>query len=450
MSAWSQSHGSQTPDMPQMAMDAPMKMSVNTSAGMLLRQSSGTDVQPRTWAMPQLMQDAGRWQLMWMGQAFVTDVQQWGVPEGAVAGAPIGAPTDEQEPTGLDKLYSTNWGMLAAVHPLGPGAVMLRAMLSLEPATISDRRYPELFQTGETAYGLPIVNGQHPHNFVMETAVEVAEPLNKDIRGYIYYAPVGDPALGPSAYPHRASAAEFPQAALGHHYEDSTHIADNVATVGVEDGWVRLEGSGFYGREPGENRWTIGFGGMDSWSVRMALSPVIGGVHGLTAQISTARLTHPEAASAGDEERTTASAEYVAASGWASSVIWGRNYKTDGRYAVNALTVESVAPVRRSNLISGRYEWSQRDELFDYDPALKQQLAADGHRWFDVSAFTEGYTRVLGNWHNAEIGAGANLTEYYVPVALRPYYGKTPMAVSMYVRARLKAKQAIHMDMGCH
>jgi hypothetical protein len=426
-----------------------MKPAANASAGMLLRQSSGTDVQPRTWAMPQLMQAAGHWQLMWMGQAFLTDVQQWGVPEGAVAPALAGAPANQKEPTGLDKFYSTNWGMLAAVHPLGPGAVMLRSMLSLEPATISDRRYPELFQTGETAYGAPIVNGQHPHNFVMELAGEISEPLNKGIRGYIYYGLLGDPALGPTAYPHRASAAEFPQAALGHHYEDSTHIADNVATVGIEDRWVRLEASGFCGREPGENRWTIGVCGMDSWSARMAISPVIAGGRALTAQISTGRLAHPEAANSGDIERTTASAEYVGASGWASSLIWGRNYKTDGSYGVHAVTAETLVPVKQKNLFTGRYEWSQRDELFDYDPALKQQLAAEGHRWFDVSALTEGYTRVLGNWRNAELGAGANLTEYYVPVALRPYYGKTPMGVSVYVRARLKAKRAMQMDMDC-
>jgi hypothetical protein len=31
-------------------------------------------------------------------------------------------------------------------------------MLSLEPATVTDRRYPELFQTGETAYGVPLVD----------------------------------------------------------------------------------------------------------------------------------------------------------------------------------------------------------------------------------------------------------------------------------------------------
>ena len=75
-----------------------------------------------------------------------------------------------------------------------------------------------------------------------------------------YAAPVGDPAIGPTAYPHRASASEDPIAALGHHLEDSTHISDDVITVGLTHGIVRLEASGFHGREPGENRWTIAAG----------------------------------------------------------------------------------------------------------------------------------------------------------------------------------------------
>lgn len=85
--------------------------------------------------------------------------------------------TQQSRPRGGDKFYSTNWGMLGAVHELGNGTVMLRSMLSLEPATITDRRYPLLFQTGETAYGVPLVDAQHPHDFVMELSVQYAHPL---------------------------------------------------------------------------------------------------------------------------------------------------------------------------------------------------------------------------------------------------------------------------------
>ena len=99
----------------------------------------------------------------------------------------------------------------------GRQSVMFRVMLSLEPATVTKREYPELFQTGETAHGLPVVDGQHPHDFFMELAGRYDFVLNDRTRLFIYGGPVGEPALGPTAFPHRASASENPVAALGHH-----------------------------------------------------------------------------------------------------------------------------------------------------------------------------------------------------------------------------------------
>ena len=79
---------------------------------------------------------------------------------------------DEQQssPRGGDKFFSTNWLMPMAQRELGHGIFTVRTMLSFEPATITDRRYPLLFQQGETAFGVPIADGQHPHNFFMELA----------------------------------------------------------------------------------------------------------------------------------------------------------------------------------------------------------------------------------------------------------------------------------------
>ena len=105
---------------------------MNSSGMFLMNESSGTGFQPAAWPMPMLMTRAGDWHLMWMGQAFIVDTQQSG-------------------PRGGDKLYSVNWGMLGAVHKFGRGSFMLRSMLSLEPATVTNRRYPLLFQIGETA-----------------------------------------------------------------------------------------------------------------------------------------------------------------------------------------------------------------------------------------------------------------------------------------------------------
>jgi len=61
----------------------------------------------------------------------------------------------------------------------------------------------------------------------------------------LYAASVGDPAMGPTAYAHRASASENPVATLGHHLQDSTHIANDVVTAGLAIQMVRVEASGF-------------------------------------------------------------------------------------------------------------------------------------------------------------------------------------------------------------
>lgn len=398
----------------------PMGQGTDAARNFLMGESSGTGFQPSAWPMPMLMTSAGEWRLMWMAQAFVVDTQQTG-------------------PLGADKFYSANWGMLSAVHRLGGGDVMLRTMLSLEPATISDERYPLLFQTGETAYGRPIVNGQHPHDFLMELSVQYAHQLGEHALWDVYYAPVGDPALGPVAYPHRASAMEIPQATLGHHWEDSTHILYNVVTAGVSYKAVRLEASGFHGAEPDENRWNVQSGPMDSYSGRLSFAPASRWV----AQVSAGHLTRVEALEPGNVVRTTASVEYIVprphGHAFATSLIWGRNWKNSGKYGSNAVLAETVVPFKEKNFFTGRYEWSQRNELFANDPALADKLFAQtGSHWFDINAYTVGYTRDIGIFWNVETGLGANLMFYGVPDAIKPYYGDHPMGANVYLRLRLK------------
>ena len=83
-------------------------------------------------------------------------------------------------------------------------------------------------------------------------------------------------------------------------------------------------------------------------------------------------------------------------------MIWGRNWKTAPKYGSNAVLAETVVPFRDKNFVTGRYEWSQRDELFADDPALAAQLAMRRRlAWFDVNAYTIGYTRDLGTFHGA-------------------------------------------------
>ena len=374
-------------------------------ANYLMSLASGTSLNPLAWPAPMLMQRKSSWTLMYMGQAFLVDTQQSG-------------------PRGADKLYSTNWGMGSAQHSLGSGQFMFDAMLSLEPATVTNRSYPLLFQTGETAYGQPLKDAQHPHDFVMALGAHYVLPVGEHALLHFYYAGIGDPALGPVAFPHRASAQELPQATLGHHWEDSSHIASNVATVGVKYRWIRLEASGFHGAEPNENRWNIDWGGMDSYSARLSIFPL----KNWTAQVSGGRLTKPEAAEPGDVIRTTASIHYTrvrnSGEAWATSAIWGRNHNAASQHDTNAWLLETVFPATRKDFLTGRFEVVDKDELLP--------------EAFRVKALTGGYTRDLATKSNLETGIGANVTGYVIPATIQPAYGAHPWGVNVFFRIRLK------------
>src|SRR5215467_843787 len=107
--------------------------------------ASGTSVNPRSSPMDMIHKRAGSRTLMLHGIAFITEVRQTG-------------------PRGRNELFAPNWFMGTAEHAAGRGTVELRSMLCLDPATITNRFCPLLFQTGETALGAPIVDGLHPHD----------------------------------------------------------------------------------------------------------------------------------------------------------------------------------------------------------------------------------------------------------------------------------------------
>ena len=396
-------------------------MSMEMTASSLTEQiqnhdTSGTSAEPDSTPTPMLMMTKGAWTLMFHGVAFVSDIQQTG-------------------PRGHDKLFSVNWFMPMAQRRLGRGTLTLRTMLSLEPATIIGRFYPLLFQQGETAYGRPLVDGQHPHNFFMEVAALYDVRLGTNALLSFYAAPVGDPALGPTAYPHRTSASEDPLATLGHHLQDSTHISYDVLTAGLTYKVARLEFSGFHGREPGEDRWEIDAGRIDSWSTRLTLNPT----HNWSGQYSIGRLKSPEQLNPSqDVLRMTSSLMYnrpIAQGNWASSLIWGRNLTLPQHEIYNGYLAESTLRFRRRNSVWGRVENVDRTNelLLDGNPEppgfIERFLAR-------VQAYTLGYDREVHVIPHLAVAPGAQITLYAVPGSLQPIYGARPfgVAVSLCVR----------------
>jgi hypothetical protein len=379
--------------------------------------SSGTSAEPVSTPTPMLMTMKGPWMLMFHANVFITDTQQSG-------------------PRGADKLFSTNWFMPMAQRQLGRGQLTLRGMFSLEPATITGERYPLLFQQGETAYGLPIADGQHPHDLFMELAGLYDLKLGANNLLSFYAAPVGDPAIGPAAYPHRASASEDPVATLGHHQQDSTHIADDVVTLGFTHGIARLEASGFHGREPDEHRWKIDQGAVDSWSTRLTVSPG----QNWSGQYSYARLTSPEALYPSEnQERMTASVMYnkpFAHGNWASTALWGRTRSLSAApEKENSYLLESTMRLGAMNHLWTRIENAGRsNELLNGEAPLPvgfQEMPLT-----HVQAYTFGYDRDFALLPHIASAIAVQVTAYGVGKPLQATYGSSPVGVSIFLRLR--------------
>lgn len=405
--------------MPGMQMDKDQSMNMqpeNLIHEILRHDSSGTSAQPDSTPVPMLMKKKGQWNLMFHANVFALEQQQSG-------------------PRAGDKFFSTNWFMGMAQRRAGPGTFTTRAMLSLEPATITGRQYPLLFQQGETAFGKPIADGQHPHNFFMELGVLYDVKIGSNALLSFYFAPVGDPAIGPTAYPHRASAFENPLAPLGHHQEDSTHISDDVITAGITYRIARIEASGFHGREPDEFRWDIDQGRVDSWSVRLTLQPG----KNWSGQYSYARITSPEALFPNeDQERMTASIMYnrpIHYGNWANTILWGRTRSLQDSSIFNSYLLESTLNFNGHNYAWTRVENAERSNelLFGEDPLppgfIEKPIGS-------VQAYTFGYDRDFDVVPHLSSAIGAQFTTYGVPGVLVPAYSSHPFGVAMFFRFR--------------
>jgi hypothetical protein len=363
-----------------------------------------------------LMKISGSWMYMFHANVFAVDQRQSG-------------------PRGGNKFFGISWLMPMSQRKVGPGTFTARAMLSLEPATVTDRQYPLLFQQGETAFGRPIEDGQHPHDLIMELGGLYDVKLGKKNLLSFYFAPVGDPAIGPTAYPHRSSASENPLAALSHHQQDSTHLAADVATVGLTHRIVRAEVSGFHGREPNENRWNIDQGKIDSWSTRLTVQPG----NGWSGQFSYGHIRSPEQLFPDeDQERMTASVMYnrpILNGNWANTIVCGRTRSLPDNDILNSYLFESTLRLYTMNRIWTRIENTDRtNELLLGEGPIP--LGFQEHPIGRVQAYTFGYDRDVDLIPHLASAIGAQVTTYGVPAALQPTYSSHPIGVAVFVRLR--------------
>jgi hypothetical protein len=363
----------------------------------------------------------GSWQLMVHGAEFGMFDQQYGGSRGANQVAGIG------------------WLMGSATHALGIGELSLRTMFSADPWTSSERGYPLILQSGEAFGGTPLHDRQHPHNLFMELAALYETPVAHGLAVEAYAAAVGEPALGPVAFPHRPSAESDPFAPLSHHWQDATHISFGVATAGIYTHDVKLEASIFNGHEPDQDRTAIEYDQngptLDSYSGRITVNPAdawsvsawYGYLH-RPEELEPTVSQHRFGGSILNDRR------FGSRGRWATAVIYGANlYSNDPRVSNSALA-ETNLDLDGENTVFSRIEYVAKSpaDLFVATPPPP----ADNR--FDIGSFSAGYARELGTvtpYVATTIGAVVTLDA--IPQTLAAtYHTRTPGGFAVYLRIR--------------
>ena len=334
-------------------------------------------------------------------------------------------------PRGANQFFSENMFMFTAQKDVGLGTFAIRNMISFEPATIECKGYPLLLQTGETCNGVePLMNRQHPHDFMMELAALYTIRLSNENSIFAYVGYPGEPALGPPAYIHRFSAFFNPEAPITHHWLDSTHIAFGVATLGYVHEWVKVDTSIFTGREPDQHRWNFERPRLDSYCGRISLNPT----ENVAAQISYGFIKSPEQLEPNvNTHRMTASISYNkawATSNWQITAAWGRNRNIPGR-ALNGALLESAIDIRNKHIFFGRAEYVAKDELFILP-------SPNAGKTFNVGKIDLGYIFEFPLIPYTRWGLGFVGSASFVPQSIRSAYGGTPFSYMTFLRVDLK------------
>ena len=372
-----------------------------------------------TIAGPADAQDAGH-------QHPASDSWQWSVEGNVFAGYNY----QYREFTDFDDIESQNWLMTSLSKMFGGGShLQLVGMFSLEPFTLRDIGSSQVFQTGETFKGAPLIDYQHPHDLAMNLGGEYSRGFGATTMTLGAYL-VGPAPIGPPVFMHRPSAIGNPQAPLTHHNLDATHITPGVVSIGVERSGFGLEAGAFHGQEPDEDRLDLDTAALDSYSVRgsWADGP-------WRFQISGADLKTPERTSPYDATRVTASASYFKGDE-RRSIAWmaafGQNREVFGK--LEAYLVEA-AKRAGNHAFYTRAENVEKDIL---DAGFHPIGIAHTHRPSRVSALTLGYSRDLAVRSIGALALGGDVTGYLVPANLKESYG-SPWSFHVYLRYHGKA-----------
>jgi len=331
--------------------------------------------------------------------------------------------------TDFTQVESTNWFMASARRATPSTRLTFTLMASAEPFTLRRLGSAQVFQSGETLDDLPLRDYQHPHDLIMGLDARFDWSVTKATTMFVDAGIVGTPALGPTPFMHRASAAFHPTAPLTHHMLDSTHITHGVVTTGLTHRAFGFEVSAFQGREPDENRLDLDLGPLDSIAARASWTS-----GPWRAQLSNAWVASPEPLEPGDAVKSTASVEYARPqSADARGVSWtaaaGRTDRSD--HSEWGTLVEGAIHVTSALRIYTRAEIVDRFILVDFEHAAR--TGEERHFRSRIGAWLLGADREVWRAGEAAVTVGADVTIHRTPANLRDSYG-SPVSWHVYLR----------------
>lgn len=401
-------------EMPDSSMRSDHEMSSAFSVNLpMSRDGSGTSWQPDANPVMMYMKmfGSGKTSLMAHGNIFIRYTSQ-----------DIGKQSDR----GGSQFDAPNMLMLMLSHRYKEDIFSVLTMFSLDPVTVGEAGYPLLFQTGESYNGVPLVDKQHPHDLFAELAFNYTHRFTKDFDINTYLGYPGEPAVGPVAFMHRLSAMNNPEAPLGHHWQDATHITFGVGTLGFRYKALKLEGSIFTGREPDENRYNFDKAKFDSYSYRINVNPS----KNLALQFSQGFIKSPEALFP-EENITRSTASIIHTKTWthdafvSSALVWGLNSTHDDN--LHSVLLESNLALKGISVYT-RYEFVQKNvhelQLFQFED----------HEVFNINAFTLGLNKVILTRFKTDFSLGIQGTIDFPDSSLKPIYGSNPISGNIYLK----------------
>jgi len=415
-------------DMGDMKMDGSKSMGMNSQYSLdipMSRDGSGTSWVPDETPSYAYMVPTGGWMTMIHGSFFARYENQDLFKQGSRGGKTFDVP---------------DWIMVMTQHKVGSsGLFSVNTMFSFDPFLVGPGGYPLLYQTGESYKGKKLVDDQHPHDLFSELSVNYTQKIAKDADLSFSFGDPGEPALGPPVFMHRLSAMNDPDAPLGHHYQDATHITFGVATLGLRISNLKLEGSIFTGREPDEYRYNFDAMRFDSYSIRLSYNPS----KEWALQVSNGWIKSPEVADPlQNVDRFTASVIHTKIlnedSYIATTLVYGQNHYSDNQKTLPSVLLENSLQWHKT-AIYDRYEYVSKD-------ADELDLTGDfpANPNFNVNAITLGVNRILSTVKHTDITGGVQATANISPTALHQLYGSAPIGFEVYIRINptlVKAKK---------